>query len=75
MSDNTYNGWSNKPTWLVNVWFNPETKADLDMIESLFQDGEYGNAAKGVNSDLMSWAVSHINWHELRESMDIEEEE
>ena len=30
--DNTYNGWTNRETWLINVWYNPETLEDLDYI-------------------------------------------
>ena len=69
MSD-TYNGWSNKPTWLVNVWFNPQTESDIDMIKDEFDAGNYGGAGDGIDSDLMSWAVAHINWHELKQAMD-----
>ncbi len=28
----SYNGWTNRETWLVNLWFNPESIEDLDII-------------------------------------------
>ena len=46
MTDNTYNGWTNRETWLVGLWFNPETKSDIHCI----------------------------NWDELREAQEDEEE-
>jgi len=32
-----YNGWSNRETWLVNLWYNPETKSDIDYIEETLE--------------------------------------
>jgi hypothetical protein len=29
MTRDTYNGWTNRETWLVNVWFNPESREDV----------------------------------------------
>ena len=34
----SYNGWLNRETWLVNVWYNPETKSDIDYIEETLED-------------------------------------
>ena len=82
MTDQKYNGWSNKPTWLVNVWFNPETKADVRMIKDMMSesdftitDGETGSAGplNGALNDILSWAIAHVNWHELENAMDDDE--
>ncbi len=36
--DNTYNGWTNRATWLVNVWFNPESKADVQSAREQLEE-------------------------------------
>ncbi len=30
MAKNTYNGWANRETWLVNIWFEPESREDVE---------------------------------------------
>ena len=67
----SYNGWSNRETWLINVWFNPETKADLEMIkERLEEDLE---AIPDYLKDFIDDGI--IDWNELEEALDPEEEE
>jgi hypothetical protein len=62
--DDRYNGWANRSTWLVNVWFNPETRADLESIKDQIDcvqkalTDTYG----GFFADLLS---SDIDWDEL----------
>jgi hypothetical protein len=60
-----YNGWTNRETWLVAVWFNPETTDDIEAIKDQIEavedsiSGQFG----GFFSDLLG---SHnINWEEL----------
>lgn len=36
--NNTYNGWTNRATWLVNVWFNPESKSDVQMARDTLEE-------------------------------------
>ena len=105
MSDEKYNGWTNKPTWLVVVWLDNEQggfdyKRNLYMraVEQVFAKGEkYSPAWKvdiaggigdimsedyahgdewsnnqlgnGLHSDLLSWALAHINWNEIGHSV------
>ena len=33
----SYNGWSNRETWLVNIWYNPETIEDIDYIKDMLE--------------------------------------
>jgi hypothetical protein len=66
------NGWRNRATWLVNLWFNPETKSDIDYLEETLQD-EFEDYIKGTHysgffSDLIDF--TDIDWDELREAME-----
>ena len=65
-NDQTYNGWTNRETWLVNVWFNPESVSDLYSIKDLIQD-DYDNLPAYMK-DFVS--LEEINWKELAEAMD-----
>ena len=67
-----YNGWTNRETWLVGVWFNPETREDLESIKEQIEAVEtsIGDQFGGFYSDLLG---SHnINWEELADSLDSE---
>ncbi len=33
-----YNGWTNRETWLINVWFNPESSADVDAAKETLEE-------------------------------------
>ena len=36
--ENNYNGWTNRETWLVNLWLNPETEDEVNYIEETLED-------------------------------------
>ena len=60
------NGWTNRETWLVNVWFNPETKEDVDYIEETLEDEFMDiHGMHGIYIDLMNFGS--IDWNELRQ--------
>tara|TARA_R100001126_G_C4762857_1_gene118580 strand:- start:260 stop:469 length:210 start_codon:yes stop_codon:yes gene_type:complete len=67
----SYNGWPNRETWLVNVWFNPETKSDIDYLEEYLEDEYY--KFQGFWQDMI-W-FNDIDWDRLRDAMEDEEEE
>ena len=70
----TYNGWRNRETWLVNIWFNPVTKTDIDWIEEHLEDQYYtSEALQGFWNDMIDFNA--IDWDELRKAMEEEEEE
>tara|TARA_Y100001973_G_C5159546_1_gene312755 strand:- start:138 stop:347 length:210 start_codon:yes stop_codon:yes gene_type:complete len=67
----SYNGWPNRETWLVNVWFNPETKSDIDYLEEYLEEEYY--KFQGFWQDMI-W-FNDIDWDRLREAMEDEDEE
>jgi len=59
---NTYNGWTNRETWLVNVWFNPESKDDVEFARSMLEE-QYDDLPNGPLKDMVD--INAINWDEL----------
>ena len=71
MKDNTYNGWTNRETWLVNVWFNPECKQDVESAREHIEEDV---------SDLPDYLkdfidIGCINWSELIEHFEEEDDD
>lgn len=79
-----YNGWTNKETWLVNVWYldgMPDYFADSgqyevdpsDLEESIRFIAEESEALSqlpsGLLSDFINDAWSEVNWSELSEHL------
>lgn len=79
--DNTYNGWTNRETWLVGIWFNPMSKGDVDYLEETIEEHFIrimeksrtweGDCYVGLFTDMIDFHC--INWDELREAQDEEE--
>ena len=66
----TYNGWTNRETWLVNVWFSPQTADDLDYLQESLESAE--DELKQSDNDISKCLadmcyLSEVNWTELRE--------
>jgi len=70
MSDHTYNGWTNRATWLVNVWFNPESKEDVEVARATLEE-----AIDSCPDFLRDFIDDDINWEELESHFDDDEEE
>ena len=68
----SYNGWSNRETWLVNVWFNPESKEDVQFAKEILEE-QYDAMEDGVLKDMLS--IDSIDWDELESHFDDEENE
>lgn len=79
-----YNGWKNKETWLVNVWYMGEMPEFFaDMGEYHIEAGELEEAVRhiaeecealsqlpaGLLSDFISTCWAEVDWHELADSL------
>ena len=62
-----YNGWSNRETWLVGLWFNPETIADVDYIQETLESNFYEmvGGESNIYTDMIDFNI--INWEEIKE--------
>lgn len=80
----SYNGWTNKETWLVNLWLGDTLtmdqeyghKIDAAFIESFVEemaDGIMDNDS-GFIRDLLNCALGEINYHELAKHYETEGE-
>ena len=69
--DNTYNGWTNRETWLVNVWFNPESPSDVEMARETIE--EAFDAMPDYMRDFCD--IGSINWEELLANFNEDEED
>lgn len=70
MSD--YNGWRNRATWLVNVWFNPESRNDVHLARDMLEE-QYDAMPDGCLKDMID--LSDVDWDELLESCEDGDEE
>lgn len=69
--DTTYNGWANRETWLVNVWFNPESLEDVHLARMHIEE-----AVEAMPNYLRDFCnTDAINWEELEAAFADETEE
>ena len=67
----SYNGWTNRETWLINIWFDPGTRQEVRDIRDLLQEeleSKFGTS--GFWIDFID--LDLINWTELEDSLDEE---
>ena len=73
-SDNSYNGWTNRETWLVNIWFMDNLYLELRDVVSQGDRARYirdyveehvdnSDIPDSFINDLID--ISSVNWHEL----------
>ena len=70
MDDRTYNGWTNRATWLVSVWFSPENRADVQLARDAIEEAE-DNLPDFMRDFL---CTNQINWNELMNRFEDDEE-
>ena len=71
MEDTTYNGWTNRETWLVNVWFNPESVEDVRAARQMLEEEE--ESMNGCLRDMSG--LDRVNWEELEDAVKDEEDD
>lgn len=79
-----YNGWKNKETWLVNLWYMdsmPDYFADMEQYhvepneleEAVTYTAEECEALSqlhaGLLSDLINTCLNRVDWHRLAEQL------
>jgi len=79
-----YNGWKNRETWLVNVWYMddmPNYFADMDQfhveanelqesVQYIAEECEALSQLKpGLLSDFINGCWADVDWHELAEHL------
>jgi hypothetical protein len=76
---NSYNGWTNRETWLANIWLDAgeveggafiKLATELSVIELADALDEYYSSVlpdlpSGLYADLLAGAVARINWREI----------
>ena len=66
-----YNGWTNRETWLVNLWFEPVTKYDVFAAQDMLEQ-QYDEMPDGALKDMLD--LSQVNWDELQNECEEEGE-
>ena len=63
------NGWRNRETWLINLWFEYENQEELDDIHNLLEEelDELRNKIPDYLVDLLgvNFVENEIDWDEL----------
>ena len=65
-----YNGWTNRETWLVNLWgflemFVDDVEVTAEQLKETFEELCITDDSASLVNDLLSGATSRINWYEL----------
>jgi hypothetical protein len=60
-----YNGWTNRETWLVNVWFNPESESDVEFAKEQIEE-----AYESMPDFMRDFCdIGSIDWDELKQAV------
>lgn len=79
MQNQGYNGWTNRETWLINMWFgddfiyekikkdgvsDAETLKDI-LEEYIFSEQGYDEPRNGYITDVLAFTLCEVNWKEI----------
>ena len=77
-NDQSYNGWTNRATWLVNLWageylsqYVRDTvgqEIDATQAESFVDDWLENTSGKGLALDLVNHALGQVDWQEIADA-------
>jgi hypothetical protein len=78
-----HNGWKNKETWLVNVWFGDyltELESEgvfisTDTIRDLVDEMVESVELNGFLSDILNCSLGEIDYREIADAYNVTEEE
>jgi len=65
-----YNGWRNRETWLVNLWFGDQWESESDVDDTKEFCEQELNKIPNWLQDFVDWSV--IDWDELKEHVEDE---
>lgn len=72
VAQQTYNGWCNRETWLVNVWLTNDEGSGLLLEEARRKKGSAYDKAEWLESALHEWADERFSeaslWTDLLRS-------
>jgi hypothetical protein len=72
----TYNGWSNRETWLVNLWltndertYNATRGMTAGALQATVEERIEDNNIDGFLTDLLYAACARVDWSEIAMSL------
>jgi hypothetical protein len=77
----SYNGWANKDTWQVNLWFGDDMVSvasdngkavDADWCKEMVEEyleNSVGNVFTGFIGDIVGSFISSVDWNEIAKSV------
>ena len=70
-----YNGWTNKETWLVSLWYMDDISAirpsNADQIEEYIEDMIISDRHhNGLSLDFLRMCLADTNWREIYEHIE-----
>ena len=83
-TDTTYNGWKNKETWLVNIWYMDSMPEYFSEMEQYYVDPKeleeavtyiaeeceaLSSLSSGLLADFISTCWGEVDWHSLAEHL------